>query len=121
MRINNVFVKILIAFMLSAVITVMVLFGIVYIWASNTEVEMIGKTCVDFVVLPGQVVDYQSFIMPNGETEQLEEIDENTRRKIADYMRSNNLKLKEGHHYFNRIDGTYDEYINQDFKFEKIN
>jgi hypothetical protein len=56
----------------------------------------------------------------NDETIQLEQIDQDIRQQISDYMKENNLKLKEGHHYFNRVDGTYEEYINDDFIFEKI-
>lgn len=95
--------------------------GIVLHWANNTEVEILGKTCTDFVVSPGQIVDYTDFLTLTEETLQLREIDEDIRHKISDYMKKNNLKLKEGHHYFNRVDGTYDEYINEDFKFERIN
>lgn len=118
---NNIFIKLLIAIFAIVILAIVIFIGIIFNWANNTEIEMVGKTYVDFVVLPGQIVDYMDFLTLNEETKQLEQIDEDIRHKISDYMKKNNLKLKEGHHYFNRIDGTYDEYINKDFKFERIN
>ena len=94
--------------------------GVILHWAENTEVKIVHKTYVDFIVAPGQIVDYQSFIIITDENEQLNEIDPEIRQQISDYMKENNLKLQEGHHYFNRIDGTYAEYIQDNFKFEKI-
>lgn len=35
-------------------------------------------------------------------------------------MQANDLKLSEGTHHFDRIDGTLDEYLNEQFKFEPI-
>ena len=35
-------------------------------------------------------------------------------------MQANNLKLAEGIHKFTRINGSLDEYINEEFKFEEI-
>lgn len=118
---NNIFIKLLIIIIALVVLAIVLFIGIIFNWANNTEIEMVGKTHVDFVVSPGQIVDYMDFLTLNEKTKQLEQIDEDIRYKISDYMKQNNLKLKEGHHYFNRIDGTYDEYINKDFKFERIN
>lgn len=118
---SNIFIKLLIIIIALVVLTIVVFIGIIFNWANNTEIEMVEKTHVDFVVSPGEIVDYMDFLTFNEKTKQLEQIDEDIRYKISDYMKKNNLKLKEGHHYFNRIDGTYDEYINKDFKFERIN
>ena len=117
---NNIFIKLLVVIIALVVLAIVVFTGIIFNWADNTEIEMVGKTHVDFVVSPGQIVDYMDFLTLNEKTEQLEQIDEDIRHKISDYMKQNNLKLKEGHHYFNRVDGTYDEYINENFKFERI-
>ena len=118
---KNFYTKLLLIIIALVVLAIVVFIGIIFYWANNTEIEMVGKTHVDFVVSPGQIVDYMGFLTLNEETKQLEQIDEDIRHKISDYMKKNNLKLKEGHHYFNRVDGTYDEYVNKDFKFEKIN
>ena len=117
---SNMFIKSLIIFTATVVLAIVVFMGIIFRWANNTEIEMVGKTHIDFVVLPGEIVDYMDFLTLNEKTKQLEQIDEDIRYKISDYMKKNNLKLKEGHHYFNRVDGTYDEYINENFKFERI-
>jgi len=117
---NNIFVKLLIIIIVLIIVSIVVFIGIIFNWANNTEIKMVKKTHIDFIVSPGQVVDYTDFLTLNETTKQLEQIDENIRRKISDYMKKNNLKLKEGHHYFNRVNGTYAEYINKDFKFEKI-
>lgn len=117
---SNMFIKSLIIFTATVVLAIVVFMGIIFRWANNTEIEMVGKTHVDFVVSPGEIVDYMDFPTLNEKTKQLEQIDEDIRYKISDYMKKNNLKLKEGHHYFNRVDGTYDEYINENFKFERI-
>lgn len=118
-KLNNI-IKVIIIIVIIIILAIMVCVGIVLNWARNTEIKMIGKTYVDFVVLLGEVIDYKDFIVINDRTSQLEQIDEDIRQKISNYMKDNNLKLKEGHHYFNRIDGTYDEYINDNFKFEKL-
>ena len=112
--------KSLIIFTATVVLAIVVFMGIIFRWANNTEIEMVGKTHIDFVVSPGEIVDYMDFLTLNEKTKQLEQIDEDIRYKISDYMKKNNLKLKEGHHYFNRVDGAYDEYINENFKFERI-
>ena len=84
---------------------------------------MVHKTHFDFVVSPGQIVDYRAFINPqeSESTRALRQIPSDIRLKIAEYMKDNNLKLTEGHHYFNRVDGTYERYINEDFSFEELN
>lgn len=35
-------------------------------------------------------------------------------------MQANDLKLTEGTHSFDRIDGSLDEYLNEQFEFEPI-
>ena len=35
-------------------------------------------------------------------------------------LKSNNLKLSEGTHKFTRIGGSLDEYLKEEFQFEKI-
>lgn len=67
------------------------------------------------------VADYTIFIDPKGKYETLNQIDFEIRKEIANYMQSNNLKLKAGEQQFNRINATYNELITEDFKFIKIN
>ena len=50
----------------------------------------------------------------------LEQIEKPIRKTISLYMQANDLKLSEGTHEFTRINGSLDEYINQEFQFEKI-
>ena len=50
----------------------------------------------------------------------LEQIDEPIRKTISLYMQANNLKLTGGTHEFTRINGNLDEYLNEEFQFEKI-
>lgn len=47
-------------------------------------------------------------------------IKEMKRKTISLYMQANNLKLSVGTHRFNRVDGTLEEYLNEEFKFETI-
>ena len=111
----------------AVVLGIAVYIGMLILWANTTEVEMISKTHFDFVVKEGQVVDYNAFIAPRGETSSLDHINESIRLQIADYMRENNLKLQEGHHYVrkrsgrngNEDIGTLDEHLKY-FKFEEI-
>lgn len=116
------FWKVLAVLFASAVLIFAVLARMTIHWMCTTEVKMVGKTHFDFVVSKGQIVDYRSFLDPaaDEETEPLEQIDGKARREIAAFMKSHNLKLKEGHHYFNRVDGTAEEYLNNNFKFERM-
>lgn len=93
--------------------------GYIWYWMCTTEVDM-EKYYNNLVVEQNQTVDYKDFINPSGATDTLKQIDPDIRLKIAEYMKENNLKLKEGKHHFNRVNGTYDKYINDEFKFEKI-
>ena len=78
------------------------------------------KNYYSFIVEQGDIVDYSVFMRPFGEYHKLNAIDYETREKIAQYMRNNNLKLSEGEQYFDRLDYTYEELINHYFRFEKI-
>ena len=93
--------------------------GYVWYWMGTTEL-VVAKDYADLVVEQNQTVDYKDFINPSGTTDTLKQIDPDIRLKIAEYMKENNLKLKEGKHHFNRVNGTYDKYINDEFKFEKM-
>ncbi len=93
--------------------------GYVWYWMGTTEL-VVAKDYADLVVEQNQTVDYKDFINPSGTTDTLKQIEPDVRLKIAEYMKENNLKLKEGKHHFNRVNGTYDKYINDEFKFEKM-
>ena len=93
--------------------------GMVWQWASTTEI----KTTKDYskiVVEENDVVDYKIFIDIPEKYDALEQIDEPIRKTISLYMQANNLKLSEGTHEFTRIGGSLDEYLNEEFQFEKI-
>ena len=93
--------------------------GYVWYWMGTTEL-VVAKDYADLVVEQNQTVDYKDFINPSGTTDTLKQIEPDVRLKIAEYMKENNPKLKDGKHHFNRVNGTYDKYINDEFKFEKM-
>lgn len=103
------------------------LFGILIHFANTFEFEMLSNTHFTYIVKVGQVVDYHCFINPQGDTKALEHIDKSIRLQIAEYMRSNNYKLKEGMHYIRKRNGhngnedigTLEEHLKY-FKFESI-
>lgn len=108
------------------VLGVAVYAGMIIHWFNTTEVEMISNTHFDFVVKAGQVIDYDAFINPQDAASALNNIDKSIRLQIAEYMRENNLKLKEGHHYIRKRVvsssediGTLDEHLKY-FQFEPI-
>lgn len=114
-------------------VIILVLFICVYVgmlihWVNNTEIEMEGKTCITVQVAEEEVIDYSTFLDPRDKMYELGGIEESIRFQIADYMKANNLKLKEGTHTILRegiVNGepekfTYNDYMKM-FKFEKIN
>ncbi len=93
--------------------------GMTYHWASTTEIKT-TKDYSQIVVEENDVVDYKIFLEIPKEYSALEQIEEPIRKTISLYMQANNLKLSEGTHEFTQINGNLDEYINQEFRFEKI-
>ena len=65
------------------------------------------------------ISDYRIFLDIPEKHSALEHIEEPIRNMISLYMKSNNLKLSEGIHEFSRINGSFEEYINSEFNFEK--
>ncbi len=95
---------------------------------NNTQIEMYSKTHVKLEVEESDVIDYNIFLNPpQGKTEALKQINEDTRAEIADYMKNNDFKLKQGVYYIPKQSITngeeqatsYDEYMEL-FQFEKI-
>lgn len=66
------------------------------------------------------VVDYSSIITPPEKYSQLLQIDLKVREELANYMKTNNYKLKSGRQEFIRNNPTIDELINDGFLFEKM-
>ena len=95
-------IKITLIIVCAVVLLITVYFVIFLHWADTTELDIVSQTHFDFVVKEGQVVDYNAFINPQGETSALSHIDKSIRLQIADYMRKNNLKLQTGHHYIRK-------------------
>lgn len=120
---KNSILRIMLIVIAAIILAIALFIGIFFHWANNVELKMVHKTHFDFVVSPGQIVDYRAFINPqeSESTRALRQIPSDIRLRIAEYMKDNNLKLTEGHHYFNRVDGTYEGYINEDFSFEELN
>lgn len=66
------------------------------------------------------VVDADAMISPPDKYSELLQIDQETRKRIAEYMRMNNYKLKAGRQTFIKNKPTYQELISSGFEFEKI-
>ena len=93
--------------------------GMLYEWASTTEIKT-AKDYSQIIVKENDIADYKIFADIPEQYSALEQIEEPVRKTISLYMQSNNLKLKEGTHKFTKIDGSFEEYINQEFQFEEI-
>lgn len=103
------------------IIFLALLFYTIYLihYANNTQVKM-DKHYNKIFIENSEVVDYKIFRTPTDKYSVLKQIDSNVRLKISNYMEINNLKLAEGEHQFNRLNGTYEELILHDFKFTEI-
>lgn len=73
-----------------------------------------------FVVEKGEFADYRVFVYCNDKYQTLKQIGLEMRTEVANYMFLNNLKLCEGEQEFIRNEPTFNELINDNFKFEKI-
>ena len=93
--------------------------GMLFHWASTTEIKM-TKDYSQIVVEENDIADYSVFIDMPEKYGALEQIEESIRKTISLYMQANKLKLSEGTHEFTRNGGSLDEYINEEFQFEKI-
>ncbi|MDY3303742.1 MAG: hypothetical protein SOW78_05630 [Clostridia bacterium] len=93
--------------------------GMAYDWALNTEIKT-TKDYSQIVIEENNVADYKIFVDIPEQYSTLEQIEEPIRKTISLYMQANSLKLAEGIHKFTRINGSLDEYINEEFQFEKI-
>lgn len=93
--------------------------GMTYHWVSTAEIKT-AKDYSQITVGENEIVDYSAFLDIPEKYSALEQIEEPIRKTISLYMQANNLKLKEGTHKFTRINGTLDEYINEEFHFEEI-
>ncbi len=108
---------VLVAWILSIVLSFCV--GMTYQWASTKEMEF-SKDFNEIVVEENDMADYTVFTEIPEKYGALKQIPEPIRKTISLYMQANNLKLTNGVHSFNRSDGTLDEYLNEQFKFESI-
>lgn len=64
--------------------------------------------------------DYTFMINPPKKYDALEQIDKEMRIQVSEYMKENNLKLKEGKQEFVRNNPTFKELVEDGFLFEKI-
>ena len=85
----------------------------------NIEVRQ-TKDYAEMYVDEVDVVDYSSIITPPEKYSQLLQIDLAVREELANYMKTNNYKLKSGKQEFIRNNPTLDELINDGFAFEKM-
>ncbi len=117
MKKNIIRISIAVVWLVSVVLSFYV--GMAYHWASTTEIEM-SKDYNEIVVEENEIADYTVFIDIPEKYGALKQIEEPVRKTISLYMQANNLKLSVGTHIFNRLDGTLEEYLNEEFKFEVI-
>ena len=94
--------------------------GMLYEWASITEIKT-TKDYSQIVVEENDIADYSIFVDIPDKYRALEQIEEPIRKTISLYMQANNLKLSTGTHEFTGFDGKLDEYLNEEFQFEEIN
>lgn len=109
--------KLITVFAVLITISAVVYIGLVIHEFNNTKIEFI-KEYYEITVDDYENVDYMMFLEPTEKYDVLYSIDENTRKQISEYMKSNNLRLKPGIHRFHRINYTKDILI-KDFTFEK--
>lgn len=116
---KKIIIRISIAIVWLVTVVLSFYIGMVYYWASTTELE-VSKDYDEITVYENEIADYTIFIEIPEKYGALQQIDEPIRKTISLYMQANNLKLSEGTHIFNRVDGTLEEYLNEEFKFEAI-
>lgn len=102
-------------FILMIVIIIVAIFCIL----KNTTVRTTKDYAVMYVDVE-DIVDAEAMISPPEKYSQLLQIDLDMRKKVANYMEKNNLKLKSGKQRFVRIYPTLDELIDDGFEFEKM-
>ena len=72
------------------------------------------------IVEQDDMVDWNVMMSPPEKYSQLIQISEEMRKKVSQYMKKNNLKLKSGEQEFIRNNPTFAELVNGGFQFEKI-
>ena len=93
--------------------------GMTYHWASTAEIKM-TKDYGQIVVDENDIADYKIFTVVPEKYSALEQIEYPIRKTISLYMQANNLRLSTGTQEFTRINGSLDDYINKEFRFEEI-
>ena len=93
--------------------------GMTFQWVSTVEIKT-SKDYSQIFVGENDIADYNIFIQIPEKYGALGQIEEPIRKTISLYMKANNLKLSTGTHEFTRINGSLDEYINEEFQLEKI-
>ena len=66
------------------------------------------------------IINAMAMVSPSEKYSALLLIDIEMRQQIANYMEKNNYKLKSGKQEFVKEDPSFEELINDDFQFEKI-
>ncbi len=100
-------------------VLVIVAGGVLFYMLSQVPVRAV-KDYATIEITPNDTADYMVFLHPSGKYRRLLELDDDVRYQIAEYMKENNLVLQVGEQEFCALlDATFEELINQDFKFEK--
>ena len=109
--------KVLLYAVIIIVIVLLILLGL-----TCYELSQI-RTTKDFIPITienNEIVDYRDFAFCDGKYDMFKEISPECRAEVANYMYENNLKLKYGEYEFCKSNPTFDELVNENFKFEKI-
>lgn len=93
--------------------------GMLFHWTTTAELDL-SKNYSEITVAENEIVDYSAFVSISEKYGALGQIDESIRKTIALYMQANDLKLAEGTHRFDRVNGTLEKYLTEEFKFEPI-
>ena len=109
--------KVLLYAVIIIVIVLLILLGL-----TCYELNQI-RTTKDFIPITienNEIVDYRDFAFCDGKDDMFKKISPECRAEVANYMYENNLKLKYGEYEFCKSNPTFDELVNENFKFEKI-
>lgn len=102
-----------------ALVSAFVVICCMFYQLSNIQVRQTKDYAV-MVVEQSDIVDWEEMLSPSDKYSQLLQISEEMRKEVSEYMKKNNLKLKNGEQEFVRNNPTFEELIEDGFQFEKI-
>lgn len=106
--------------MIFVLVILIIVIGIMANQLSNITIRQTKDYAVIYVD-PKDCVDFRMFLNPTEKYKALRQINSELRVKVAGYMKDNNLKLAAGKQEFVRNNPTFEELIENGFKFQQIN